>query len=41
MANTTILNKNELQELANAVKKVAQDNLKDIMAQQVSIANQE
>ena len=38
--NTTILTEDDLQELSNTVKKVAQDNLRDIMAQQVSIANQ-
>ena len=40
MENTTILTEDELQELSNVVKKVAQDNLHDMMAQKASIANQ-
>ena len=40
MASTTTLTEDELQELANAVTKVAQDNLGGLRAQQVSIATQ-
>ena len=40
MTNTTILTEDELQEFSNLVKKVAQDNLNDLRAQQVSIATQ-
>ena len=40
MENTTILTKDELQELANVVKKVLQVNLSDIRAQEVKIASQ-
>ena len=36
--NTTILTEDELQELTNVVKKVAQDNLSNLRAQQVRIA---
>ena len=38
--NTTTLIEDELQELANAVKKFSQDKVSDLRAQQVSIATQ-
>ena len=40
MENTTTLTKDELQELANAIKKFVQDNFHKLMAQQEHIANQ-
>ena len=38
--NTVVLTEDELQVLSNAIKEVAQDNLSNLRAQQVSIANQ-